>query len=181
MKNNRNTLLLISGIMYLIKSVLSCVVLVVVSVSLDVVDSSIRLKIYNSPLYNFNQHSAENLLTLSLVLMFVFIGLAIILNAACGYVCLDQSKSGTNPLSRRKTIITLSGFNIFLGFSIAAGVLSLVALLCDKNQPDAIKTEDEYSNKLKQKIDEVKKLRENGTLSKQEFLDVLTKILVQDE
>ena len=44
-----------------------------------------------------------------------------------------------------------------------------------------VKTEDEYSNRLKQKIDEVKKLRENGTLSKQEFLDVLTKILVQDE
>lgn len=182
MKNNRNTILLTAGIMQIVKSVLMCILLVVVSVSIEIIDSWLRVKVFLSSLYAYNSQAGEKLVTLIIVLIFVLLGIMIILNAISGYLCIDQSKLGTSPLTARRGIMVVVGLNFFL-FSPVSAVLMFVALVVDKNQPEPFdKNEiDMQSVRLKNKIEEAKKLKESKDISKQEFLDMVTKILVEDE
>lgn len=180
MKNNRNTLLMIAGIMHIVRSVVCTVIMVLVSTSLDVLDTALRLKIYRSNLYAYNTQAGEKLLVMIIIFIFLYLGFSIILNSVTGFIYLDQSKLGTAPLTMRKWIALMFSVNLVLQVAIIPSILSCVALLVDKNQPDPFESADEYSIHLKQKVDELKKLKEDKTISKQEFLDMLTKMF-QDE
>ena len=183
MKNNRNTLLLVAGLMQIVKSVVSALLLVIVSTSLDVIDSSLRVAVFRSPLYSYNPQAGEKLMMMIIIFIFLYLGFSIILNSVSGLIYIDQSKLGTEPLTMRKWIAILSSVNLLIFTSVIASILGLVALVVDKNQPDAFEKHenDEYPIRLKQKIEELKKLKEDKSISKQEFLDTLTKILVEDE
>lgn len=180
MKNNRNTLLMVAGIMHIVRSVVCTVILVLVSTSLDVLDSALRLKIYRSDLYAYNTQAGEKLLAMIVIFIFLYLGFSIILNSVTGFIYLDQSKLGTAPLTMRKWIAIMFSVNIVLSMAIVPSVLAGVSLLVDKNQPDPFESPDAYSIHLKQKVNEIKKLKEDKTISRQEFLDMLTKMF-QDE
>lgn len=183
MRSNRNTLLLISGIMQIVKSCLACVMLMGVSASLGVIDSWLRIKIFNSALYLYSPESAEKLAIIIIVLIFVLLGFSIVFNAISGMMCFDQSKLGVEPLSRKNALIVLACINFILSLSPVASVLTIVAMLVDKSQPDITEKAkiEKEAERLKIRIEEVKKLKEDKAISKQEFLDILTKILVEDE
>ena len=104
--------------------------------------------------------------------------LSVFLSFASGLICIDQSKLGTAPLTNRKAIIVMSIINLSLLNGILSCVLALVSLVADKNQPDGIKQEDNDDN-LKLKINELKKLKEDKVISQKEFLDMLTRLLVE--
>jgi len=183
MKNNRNTLLMVAGIMQIVKSVVSVLLLVIVSTSLDVIDSALRVAIFRSPLYAYNPQAGEKFMMMIVIFIFLYLGFSVILNSVSGIIYIDQSKLGTEQLTMRRWIAILSSVNLLLFTAPLASILGIVALVADKNQPDAFDKDEneEYSIRLKQKIEELKKLKEDKSISKQEFLDTLTKILVEDE
>ena len=177
MKNNRNTLLLVAGAMQIARAVVNMAVLIVLAVKIDALDSWLRLTIDRSNVVAYN----ASLVTMLIVGLFVYLGLTTIIGFASGGLYLAQSKLGTQPLTARGLVACGSAVNMVLCNSIVASALVIAGLIVDKNQPDAFNTEKEYSVHLKQKIDQVKKLKEDGTISKQEFLDMLTKLLVDND
>ena len=178
MKNNRNTLLLISGIGYIIKSVVCAICLILVSLCIEMIDVSLKLSVFRSKLYAYSPELGEKLITFVIVAIFVYLSLSVFLSFASGLICIDQSKLGTAPLTNRKAIIVMSIINLSLLNGILSCVLALVSLVADKNQPDGIKQEDNDDN-LKLKINELKKLKEDKVISQKEFLDMLTRLLVE--
>ena len=177
MKNNRNTLLLIAGIGYIIKSIVCMVALVIVSLCIEMIDVSLKLKMFTSDFYAYSPELGERLMTLIIVAIFVFLSLSMFLSFATGLVCIDQSKLGAEKLTNRTAIIVLSIINMILINGIVFVIISLSALIVDKNQPDGYK--DSVDENLKNKINELKKLKEDKVISQKEFLDMLTKLLVE--
>ena len=178
MKNNRNTLLLMAGIGHIVKSVVCAIALVLVSLFIEVIDVSLKLSVFRSKLYAYSPELGEKLITLVVVAIFVYLSLSMFLSFATGLVCIDQSKMGIAPLSNRKAVITLSLINISLLNGIVACVLALISLVVDKNQPDAVK-ENDHDIVLHSKINELKKLKEDKVITQKEFLEMLTKLLVE--
>lgn len=177
MKNNRNTLLLTAGALQIARAVVNLIVLIVLAVNIGALDSWIRLTIDRSNIVAYN----ANLITMLIIGAFVYLGIAVILGFACGGLYLSQSKLGTSPLTSRGLLTGGLAVNMVLGNCVLASALVIASLIVDKNQPDAFCTEKEYSIHLKQKIEEVKKLKEDGVISKQEFLDMLTNLLVNND
>lgn len=178
MKNNRNTLLLISGIGYIVKSVVCALVLVLVALSIEIIDVSLKLSVFRSKLYAYSPALGEKLITIVVVAIFVVLSLSMFLSFAAGLVCIDQAKLGAEPLTNRKVVITLAIVNMSLLNGLVSCVLALVAMVLDKKQPDGIKEENDDDN-LKIKISELKKLKEDKVITQKEFLDMLTKLLVE--
>jgi len=178
MKNNRNTLLLMAGIGHIIKSVICAIALILVSLCIEIIDVSLKLSIFRSKLYAYSPELGEKLITVVIVAIFIYLSLSMFLSFASGLVCIDQSKVGTNALTNRKLVMALSLINLSLINGIIASVLALISLLVDKKQPDGIK-EDNNDHILQNKINELKKLKDEKVISQKEFLEMLTKLLVE--
>ena len=178
MKNNRNTLLLISGIGHIVKSIFNALALVLVSLCVEMIDVSLKISIFRSKLYAYSPELGEKLITLVVVAIFVYLSLNMFLSFAMGLVCIDQSKLGSNPLTARGAIITLATINTLLLNGIVFNGLAIASLVVDKNQPDGVKLEQSDDN-LKYKINELKKLKEEKVISQKEFIELVTKLLVE--
>ena len=177
MKNNRNTLLLIAGIAHIVKSIVSALLLVLVSLCVEIIDVSLKISVFRSKLYSYSPELGEKLITVVIVAIFVYLSLNIFLSFGMGLVCLDQSKLGSKPLINRGVIIVLSVINSVLLNGLVFNALAVISLVVDKHQPDGEKTET--NEELRQKIDELKKLKEENVITQKEFIDMVTKILVE--
>jgi len=99
------------------------------------------------------------------------------LSFATGLVCIDQSRLGSEKLTNRTVIIVLSLVNLVLLNGGVFAILNLVALIVDKNQPDGVKVG--LDENTKKKIEELKKLKEDKVITQKEFVEMLTKLLVE--
>jgi len=177
MKNNRNTLLLIGGIGYIIKSIMCMIALVVVSLCIEMIDVFLKIEIYTSNFYALSPKHGETLMTLIIVAIFVYLSVSMFLSFATGLVCIDQSRLGSEKLTNRTVIIVLSLVNLVLLNGGVFAILNLVALIVDKNQPDGVKVG--LDENTKKKIEELKKLKEDKVITQKEFVEMLTKLLVE--
>lgn len=177
MKNNRNTLLLISGIAHIVRSIVSAVLLVLVSVCVEIIDVALKISVFRSKLYSYSPELGEKLLTIVIVAIFVYLSLQMFLSFAMGLVCIDQSKLGSKPLTNRGVVIVLAVINSVLLNGIVFNALAISSLIVDKHQPDGegVARNEEF----KQKIDELKKLKDDNVISQKEFIDMVTKVLVE--
>lgn len=177
MKNNRNTLLLIGGIGYIIKSIVCMLALVIVSLCIEMIDTSLKLKMFTSDFYAYSPKLGETLMSLIVIAIFVYLSLSMFLSFATGIVCIDQSKLGSEKLTNRTVIIVLSLVNMVLLNGGVFAILNLVALVVDRNQPDGVKVG--LDENTKNKIEELKKLKEEKVITQKEFVEMLTKLLVE--
>lgn len=177
MKNNRNTLLFISGIAHIVKSIVSAVLLIIVSLCVEIIDVSLKISVFRSKLYSYSPELGEKLLTIVMVAIFVVLSLHMFLSFAMGLVCLDQSKLGSKPLTNRGVIVVLAVINSILINGILFNGLAIASLVVDKNQPNGDKIEN--NEQLKGKIVELKKLKDDNVITQKEFIDLVTKILVE--
>lgn len=177
MKNNRNTLLLIGGIGYIIKSIVCMIALILVALSIEMIDASLKLKMFTSDFYAYSPKLGEALMSFIIIAIFVYLSLTMFLSFATGLVCIDQSKLGTEQLTNRTVVIVLSIINISLLNGLTFAILNLVALVVDKNQPDGVK--EGLDENTKNRIEELKKLKEDQVISQKEFIEMLTKLLVE--
>ena len=177
MKNNRNTLLLITGIAHIVKSIVSAVLLVVVSTCVEIIDVVLKISVFTSKLYSYSPELGERLLTIVMVAIFVYLSLNMFLSFAMGLVCIDQSKLGSKPLTNRGVVVVLSVINTVLLNGVIFNALAISSLIVDKHQPDGEKIE--RNEEYKQKIDELKKLKEDNVITQKEFIEMVTKVLVE--
>lgn len=177
MKNNRNTLLFISGIAHIVKSIVSAILLILVSLCVEIIDVALKISVFRSKLYSYSPELGEKLLSIVMVAIFVYLSLNIFLSFAMGLVCLDQSKLGAKPLTNRGVIVVLSVINCVLLNGIIFNGLAIASLVVDKHQPDGEKSEN--NEQLKAKIVELKKLKDDNVITQKEFIDMVTKILVE--
>ena len=176
-KNNRNTLLLITGIAHIVKSIVSAALLILVSLCVEIIDVALKISVFRSKLYSYSPELGEKLLTIVIVAIFVYLSLNIFLSFAMGLVCIDQSKLGSKPLTNRGAVIVLSVINSVLFNGIVFNALAITSLVVDKHQPDGEQVE--RNEEFKQKIDELKKLKDDNVISQKEFIDMVTKVLVE--
>ena len=94
-----------------------------------------------------------------------------------GLLCLDQSKLGAEPLTNRGAIVVLSVINCILLNGIVFNALAITSLIVDKNKTDEEQEPD--NEQLHIKINELKKLKEDKVITQKEFIDMVTKILVE--
>ena len=177
MKNNRNTLLLISGIAHIVKSIISAILLILVSLCVEIIDVALKISVFRSKLYAYSPELGEKLLTIVIVAIFVYLSLNIFLSFAMGLVCLDQAKLGSKPLTNRGVVVVLSVINSVLLNGLIFNGLAIASLIVDKHQLDGEKVE---TNAIyKEKIEELKKLKDDNVITQKEFVDMVTKILVE--
>ena len=98
---------------------------------------------------------------------------------ASGIVCINQSNLGNGPLTSKKAIIVLNIINIVLFNAVAFSVVGLVSLVVDKHQSN---TDNEVKSDvaINAKINELKKLKDDKVISQKEFIEMLTKLLVEE-
>ncbi len=178
-RNNRNTLLLIAGITQIIKSFVYCVVMLITSLCFDIIDLTIKRKIYLTQTYAINPELGEKLITLIVIGIFLFLTVAIMLNFASGIIYLQESKSGNASLKNRALIIVMMVLSVIALNTLVSSVLVFVALLVDKQQPESEFSEQLTSAELKARVTEIQNLKKEGSISKQEYIDLLTKLLVK--
>lgn len=177
MKNNRNTLLFITGLAHIVKSIVSAVLLVLVSLCVEIIDVSLKISVFRSKLYSYSPELGEKLLTIVMVAIFVVLSLHMFLSFGMGLLCLDQSKLGAKPLTNRGALVVLSVVNCVLLNGLLYNILVFAALITDKHQPDGEKVEN--NEQLRVKIEELKKLKDDNVITQKEFIDMVTKILVE--
>ena len=177
MKNNRNTLLFITGIAHIVKSIVSAVLLVLVSLCVEIIDVSLKISVFRSKLYSYSPELGEKLLSLVMVAIFVVLSLHMFLSFAMGLVCLDQSKLGAKPLTNRGVIVVLAVINTVLFNGIVFNGLAIVSLVVDKHQPQGELIVN--NEQLRIKISELKKLKDDNVITQKEFIDMVTKVLVE--
>ena len=178
MKNNRNTLLLIAGIAQIIKSVVCAIGLVLVSIFMEVIDTYLKINMYKSQFYAYSSQLGEKVITFVIFGILIYLSLCMFMSFASGIVCINQSNVGNNPLTSKRAIIVLNIINIMILNVIAFSVVGLIALVVDKQKSD--KVEDEKSNsQINEKINELKKLKDDKVISQKEFVEMLTKLLVE--
>jgi hypothetical protein len=177
MKDNRNTLLFIGGIGYIIKSIICMIALILVALSIEMIDTSLKLKMFTSDFYADSPKLGEAFMSFTIIAIFVYLSLTMFLSFATGLVCIDQSKLESEPLTNRTAIVVMSLVNAILLNGIIFAILNLVALIVDKNQPGGVK--EGIDENTKTKIEELKKLKEDKVISQKEFIEMLTKLLVE--
>ncbi len=178
-KNNRNTLLLIAGVTQIIKSFAYCVAMLLTSICFDVIDLTIRRKIYLTDTYAIKPQLGEKLITLIIVGIFLYLTVAIALNFISGIICFQESKRGNKPLKNRSLLISLAVISVLTFNTLFASVLTFVALVIDKNQPESEFNEDLTSPQLKARVNEIQKLKDDGSITNKEYIEMLTKLLVK--
>ena len=94
-----------------------------------------------------------------------------------GLVCLDQSKLGAKPLTNRGVIVVLAVINTVLFNGIVFNGLAIVSLVVDKHQPQGELIVN--NEQLRIKISELKKLKDDNVITQKEFIDMVTKVLVE--
>ena len=178
-RNNRNTLLLIGGVVQIIKSFAYCVAMLFTSLFFDVIDLTIRRKIYLTKTYAVKPELGEKLITLITVGIFLYLGVAIILNFASGIVYLEESKRGNAPLKNRVLIVSLSTVSVLTLNAFVPCLLAVVALLIDKSQPEEELREKVNDKVLHSKVKEIQKLKDEKKITSKEYIDLLTKVLTE--
>ena len=178
MKNNRNTLLFISGVAHIVRSIVSAGLLILISLSVEIIDVALKISIFRSKLYAYSPELGENLLTIVIVAIFVYLSLNIFLSFGMGLLCLDQSKLGAEPLTNRGAIVVLSVINCILLNGIVFNALAITSLIVDKHKPGEEQPEKD-DKELHTKINELKKLKDDKVITQKEFIDMVTKILVE--
>lgn len=178
MKNSRNTLLFIAGTAHIVKSIVSAILLILVSLCIEIIDVSLKIVIFRSKLYSYSPELGEKLLTFIIVAIFVYLSLNIFLSFGMGLLCLDQSKLGAKPLTNRGVIVVLSVINCILLNGIIFNALAISSLIIDKHQTESAENEI-ASEQLRVKICELKKLKDDKVITQKEFIEMVTKVLVE--
>ncbi len=178
-RNNRNTLLLVAGVTQIIKSFVYCVAMLITSLCFDVIDLTIRRHIYLTTTYALKPELGEKLITLIVIAIFLYLSIAIMLNFASGIIYLQESKGGNAPLKNRVLLISMMVLSVITLNTLFASILVLIALLVDKQQPESEFKEELSSDQLKARVTEIQNLKEQGAITKQEYIDMLTKLLVK--
>ena len=71
MKNNRNTLLFIAGVAHIVRSIVSAVLLVLVSLFIEIIDVALKISIFRSKLYSYSPELGEKLLSIVVCLVLI--------------------------------------------------------------------------------------------------------------
>ena len=177
MNNKRNTLLFVAGVGQVITSIVSAISLVLVSLFVEVIDVSLRIRLYNSKLYAFSPQLGERLLTLVFILIFIVLSLLMFTSFASGLIYLNASKENKNVFNNKALIVASAIVNILFVIPAMYGVLAIIAQVIDKkcvNNDNNTLDED-----TKNKINQLKQLKNEGHIDQKEFIDMLTKILVE--
>ena len=180
MRNNRNTLLFISGIIQIVKSFLYCLALLILAVCFDVIYLWLKIQIVATDVYKYSSVAqGDKILTLIVIAIFVYLALSIVLNFIAGIINMEASRSGRNPLEHRLLITMFATVNILSTVSFIPSILTYIALLLDKNQPDGFKVEEKYDKEtLKVKIEEIKELKKEKAITQEEYIELLNKLIV---
>lgn len=180
MKNNRNTLLFISGIIQIVKSFLYCIALLVLAVCFDVIYLWLKIQIVATDVYKYSSVAqGDKILTLIVIAIFIYLALSIVLNFVAGIVNMEASRSGRNPLEHRLLITMFATINILSTVAIVPSILTYIALVLDKSQPDGFKVEAKYDKEtLKVKIEEIKELKKEKAITQEEYIELLNKLIV---
>lgn len=178
-RNNRNTLLLISGITQIIKSFAYCIAMLLTSICFDVIDLTIRRKIYLTTTYAIKPELGEKIITLITIGIFVYLALAIIINFASGMIFFLESKRGKNELKNRNLVVVMAIISIFTLNGFVPNILSLIALLIDKKQPNSEMKETINDHNLKVKVNEILTLKNEKSITYKEYIELLTKVLTE--
>lgn len=178
-RNNRNTLLLIAGVTQIVKSFAYCVLMLMTSLFFDVIDLTIRRMIYLTTTYAIKPEMGEKLITLITVGIFLYLGVAIVLNFASGILFLEESKRGNEQLRFRSGIIALSTVSVLTLNACVPCILAIIALIVDKSQPEDEVVKKFDNIELQGKVNEIQKLKDEKKITKQEYIDLLTKVLTE--
>lgn len=180
MKNNRNTLLLISGVIQIVKSFLYCVALLVLAVCFDVIYLWLKIQVVATDVYKYSSVAqGDKILTLIVIAIFIYLALSIVLNFVAGIINMEASRTGRSPLQHRLLITMFATINILSTVAIIPSILTYVALVLDKNQPDGFREEPKYDKEtLKIKIEEIKELKKDKAITQEEYVELLNKLIV---
>ena len=178
-RNNRNTLLLISGMTQFIKGFINCIMLLVVSICFDMINLRLKMWMYSTDFYAYEPAFGERLMNFIIIAMFIYLGLAIAINFTLGIICLDEAKQGAEPLRFRRLIIALSVINVMTLTGFIGPALNISALLADKNQPDTDEAEKVDVTEMKKRIEQIKELKKEKAITQQEYIDMLTELLTK--
>lgn len=180
MRNNRNTLLLVGGVINIVKSFLYCITLLMIALNFDIVYLWLKIQIIGTDVYRYSSaEQGDKLITLAVVGIFIFLAVAIALNFVAGIINLEASRSGRNPLQHRLLMAVMSTINLFTLTSIVSSILTYVAMLVDKNQVDGFKVEEKIDKEtMKIKIEQIKELKKDKAITQEEYIELLNKLIV---
>lgn len=180
MRNNRNTLLLISGIINIVKSFVYCATLLVVALCFDVVYLWLKIQIIGTDVYKYSSaEQGDKVITLVVVALFLFLTLAIALNFVAGIVNLEASRTGKDPLQHRLLMTVMATINLLTLISIVPSILTYIAMLVDKNQEDGFAVENKVDKEtMKIKIEQIKELKKDKAITQEEYIELLNKLIV---
>lgn len=180
MRNNRNTLLLISGIINIVKSFVYCITLLLIALCFDVVYLWLKLKIIATDVYRYSTaEQGEKIVTLAVIGIFVFLVVAIAVNFVSAIVNIEASRTGKNALEHKLMMTIISTVNILTFAGFVPSVLTYVALLVDKNQVDGFAVEEKVDKEtMKIKIEQIKELKKEKAITQEEYIELLNKLIV---
>ncbi len=180
MRNNRNTLLLVGGVINIVKSFLYCITLLMIALSFDIVYLWLKIQIIGTDVYRYSSaEQGDKLITLAVVGIFIFLAVAIALNFVAGIISLEASRSGRNPLQHRLLMAVIATINLLTLASIVPSILTYIAMLVDKNQADGFKVEEKIDKEtMKIKIEQIKELKKDKAITQEEYIELLNKLIV---
>lgn len=180
MRNNRNTLLLISGIINIVKSFVYCIALLLIALSFDIVYLWLKIQIIATDVYRYSSaEQGDKIITLAVIGLFVFMAVAIALNFVAGIVNVEASRSGKEPLAHRLLMTIVCTINVLTLISVVPSILTYVAMLVDRNQEDGFVVEDKIDKEtMKIKIEQIKQLKKDKAITQEEYITLLNKLIV---
>lgn len=180
MRNNRNTLLLISGILNIVKSFVYCIALLFIALSFDIVYLWLKIQIVGTDVYRYSSvEQGDKIITLAVVGIFIFLAVAIALNFVAGIINLEASRSGKNPLNHKLLMTVFSTINVLTLVAVVPSILTYIAMLVDKNQEDGYVVENKIDKEtMKIKIEQIKELKKDKSITQEEYIELLNKLIV---
>ena len=180
MRNNRNTLLFISGVVQIVKSFLYCIALLILAVCFDIIFLWLKIQIVATDVYKYSSVAqGDKLITLIVIAIFIYLALAIVLNFVAGIINMEASRTGRSPLRHRLLITVFATVNLLSTVSMIPSILTYVALVVDKNQMEGFKVEEKYDKEtLKVKINEIKELKKEKAITQEEYIELLNRLIV---
>ena len=150
------------------------------AVCFDVIYLWLKIQIVATDVYKYSSVAqGDKILTLIVIAIFIYLALSIVLNFVAGIINMEASRSGRNPLEHRLLITMFATINILSTVAIVPSILTYVALVLDKSQPDGFKVEAKYDKEtLKVKIEEIKELKKEKAITQEEYIELLNKLIV---
>lgn len=180
MRNNRNTLLLISGIINIVKSFVYCITLLLIALSFDVVYLWLKIQIIATDVYRYSTvEQGDKIITLAVIGIFIFLAVAIALNFVAGIVNIETSRSGKEPIAHKLLMTIMATINLLTLTSVLSSILTFIAMLVDRNQEDGFVVENKIDKEtMKIKIEQIKELKKDKAITQEEYIELLNKLIV---